>query len=573
MRRRGPWILFAVGLAAIVGVMAWVTSTMLAFERAQVEATHHAAVEDQVRLALWRIDSSMGPRLSREIADVAYAASAPPESPTTPGWVRGRFILENEQLTWLEPGGSDDVLVLEGLTVDGLAERLENPQAATIALTDIPKQVQQAGYLSEATQSYRSTVEWNKRAATANDNGLNQQLSNAIPDLTNLELGNANGLRGVVTDSLVANLRAGSFAPLWSDGKLLTARIVRDGDAEPIVQGSLIDWPALQAELAAEVADLLPNASFEPALHPSGDDAGRLLATLPVRILPGEIEMLPSEGWSPLRASLVIGWAVVLLGSVAVFGLLVWSWSLSERRAAFVSAVTHELRTPLTTFRMYTEMLSEGMVEDKRDRYVATLRKEADRLGNLVENVLSFAKIERRRSSPSSRTTLGVDAFVERIEQRLERRCAEAGMRLEVESTDAVAGMTLELDPAAAEQILFNLVDNAAKYAPSDADARVVLSAAPHGRMVELRVRDFGPGISPDERRKIFEPFAKGKAHEAGTQPGVGLGLALCRRLAKDMGGTLELEDASPGCAFVLRLPAGDPSRAEPKTAEPKTAG
>ncbi len=195
------------------------------------------------------------------------------------------------------------------------------------------------------------------------------------------------------------------------------------------------------------------------------------------------------------------------------------------------------------------------MVEDKRDRYLATLRKEADRLGNLVENVLSFAKIERSKSSASTRTTLRVDDFVERIEQRLERRCTEAGLRLEVESPDDVASMTIEIDPAAAEQILFNLVDNAAKYAPSDDDGRVLLSTATSRRSVQFRVRDFGPGISPDERRKVFEPFAKGRAHEAGTQPGVGLGLALCRRLAKSMGGTLELEDATPGCVFVLTLP------------------
>jgi signal transduction histidine kinase len=76
------------------------------------------------------------------------------------------------------------------------------------------------------------------------------------------------------------------------------------------------------------------------------------------------------------------------------------------------------------------------------------------------------------------------------------------------------------------------------------------------GRHLELRVRDFGPGIPADERRKIFEPFAKTEAHAAGTQPGVGLGLALCRRLAHQMSGDLRLEPANPGATFVLTLPA-----------------
>ncbi len=72
--------------------------------------------------------------------------------------------------------------------------------------------------------------------------------------------------------------------------------------------------------------------------------------------------------------------------------------ALSERRASFVSAVTHELRSPLTTFRMYAEMLAEGMVRDEqqRDRYLSTLRQEADRLSHLVDNVLQYARLGTR---------------------------------------------------------------------------------------------------------------------------------------------------------------------------------
>ena len=81
--------------------------------------------------------------------------------------------------------------------------------------------------------------------------------------------------------------------------------------------------------------------------------------------------------------------------------------SLSERRGAFVSAVTHELRTPLTTLRMYTEMLADGMVPDepRRRSYLQTLRAEADRLGHLVENVLAYSRLERNRRGLRAVTT------------------------------------------------------------------------------------------------------------------------------------------------------------------------
>lgn len=98
--------------------------------------------------------------------------------------------------------------------------------------------------------------------------------------------------------------------------------------------------------------------------------------------------------------SLLIAWACVLLGAAAVVLLLRGAVTLSERRGAFVSAVTHELRTPLTTFRLYAEMLAEGMVadENKRAGYFSRLREQADRLSHLVENVLAYARLARGRS-------------------------------------------------------------------------------------------------------------------------------------------------------------------------------
>jgi C4-dicarboxylate-specific signal transduction histidine kinase len=106
------------------------------------------------------------------------------------------------------------------------------------------------------------------------------------------------------------------------------------------------------------------------------------------------------------------------------------------------------------------------------------------------------------------------------------------------------------------EQVLFNLVDNACKYAGAAADKRIHLSVGPHGRLAAIVVGDRGPGLSPTVRRRLFRSFSKSAEEAAASAPGIGLGLALSRRLARDMGGDLRLdENAAGGASFILSLP------------------
>ena len=167
-----------------------------------------------------------------------------------------------------------------------------------------------------------------------------------------------------------------------------------------------------------------------------------------------------------LRWALQIGWGAVLLAVVAAAFLLQGVMTLSERRAAFVSSVTHELRTPLTTFRMYAEMLAKGMVPDanRRQEYFNTLQREAERLTLLVENVLAYARLERGRQ-PQAQDRVTLAALLDRVGPRLKQRAAQAGMQCELQLDENAAHQEFTTDQAVVEQILFNLVDNAAKYA------------------------------------------------------------------------------------------------------------
>jgi signal transduction histidine kinase len=130
-------------------------------------------------------------------------------------------------------------------------------------------------------------------------------------------------------------------------------------------------------------------------------------------------------------------------------------------------------------------------------------------------------------------------------------------MELRIAANDDTLHEVASTDPQAVEQILFNLVDNACKYAQSSTDRTIHVSATHSPQWIVLRVRDHGPGISKTFARRLFQPFSKSVEDAAVSAPGVGLGLALCRRLASEIGGSLELEagEGHDGATFRLTLP------------------
>ncbi|MCA9268070.1 MAG: HAMP domain-containing histidine kinase, partial [Planctomycetales bacterium] len=191
----------------------------------------------------------------------------------------------------------------------------------------------------------------------------------------------------------------------------------------------------------------------------------------------------------------------------------------------------------------------------------------ADRLSHLVENVLAYARLERGRKG-GRRQHITVDNLLDRVAPRLGDRSQQAEMSLCVEADAAARDVVLDTDPQAVEQILFNLVDNACKYAQTSADRRIWLRAGVASGRGVLEVADEGPGISADFAAKLFQPFSKSAEQAAVSAPGVGLGLALCRRLAREIGGELRWQGGAPaGATFALSLPLADQSSDESRAA------
>ena len=510
-RPRLMWLGFAAAVAVVLASMGWVTAAVLRLDAAEAESQRRARLEENVRLALWRMDSALAPLIAAEharpVAETGPAVARIPGIQTP--FVRGYFRAT-----------PDDGQTYEALAAALPARAVPEPEA----VAQVPR--------SKGT--VKGAQDYQQRAANTMQQVVVQQ------DISR----NAYPPQAVVADAL---------RPVWSGDKLVLAR-----RAAGAVQGCEIDWPSARAWLLDSVKDLLPAAQLSPAPQPVTSSESRLLASLPVRLEPGP---LPDNGerrsTSPLRVSLIIAWACVIAATAAVGLLLAGVASLSERRGTFVSAVTHELRTPLTTLRMYTEMLAEGMVADEAQRrtYLQTLRAEADRLGHLVENVLAYSRLERNRAGyEMADTTVG--AATERPLQRLAERARQAGMVLRVQIPPDVAATPIRTNVLALEQILFNLVDNACKYAAGGADRTIHLTASCHEGDVLICVRDHGPGLPRGKAQRPFRAFSKSAEQAAVSAPGLGLGLALSRRLARSIDGHLDLDrTVTDGALFVLSLP------------------
>jgi len=643
-RQLSIWLLFGVCATVVLCAMGWTTFTLMELEQ---ESLRRAVYEENVRLALWRLDSVIGPMIARENARPVGAYHAFYDIPDV--WTHMFKQVNGMQVSPLLIEQTPFVKVYFQYGPDGT---LTSPQVPTSNMRDIAEMryttseyimqceatlgefaalAPRAQLLRRVPEVSQSTVAWfdvervNSRLALMqqdafdNDNFANpynveqqrikgakeltkraqaygtntaqygnvgrgqqleeqqqqhleqsatinapaQQAATAQPqgEAASLPVQAMSHQSAAADDMQEASAAEAMMRPVWIEGELLLVRRVGMAGGEQYLQGAWLNWSAMRVWLLDEVRDLLPEADLQPVMNENFNHETRMLATLPIKLVPGAVTLpAGAMGLTPQRITLLIAWAMVFVAVLAGAVLLRGVMSLSERRGAFVSAVTHELRTPLTTFRMYTEMLRDGMVRDKADRqqYLTTLSSESERLQHLIENVLAYSRLER--GSARGRTeTMTVRDLLGRISERLRRRSTQAGFEIDESLPADVAQMQVATDASAVEQIVFNLVDNACKYAAMARDRRIHLAAERRNGYVVVSVQDHGPGIAGADRGRLFQPFSKSVHEAASTAPGVGLGLALSRRLARSLHGDLSYCDVEKGGAcFRLSLPAAN---------------
>lgn len=595
------WLAFAFCASLAVAAMAWLTREAVCADVERTLAARRAELEQNVSLVLWRMDTKLAPLIAEEVArppeffqsgaDLASVPMAVPNhvvfnfscpssggcaSPQVPDQSQEQFAIANgyppqllasnkQRLANLSSEISFDKLLgqLPELTVTtelfGAPPTSDNSYYwANAAAEQLPAQAKGGAPnidLAERSKRYQDVAqqEFRKQRAEAPNSPAAQTNVTEQMSPANESLGQVAQVGPQERQSVPSQISEGLSRPIWvGDNLLLARRVVRNGQTE--VQGTLLDWPGLRDELLTEAKDVFPSASLGEVRDPAREDPTRMLAGLPVYLNPG-VKLIGAELSAPMQWALGIGWGALALALASSAVLLAGVVGLSERRAAFVSSVTHELRTPLTTFRMYSDMLARGMVPEgsRRQEYLETLRREAERLTHLVENVLSYARLERGRAV-NRHELVTVDQLVDRYQTRLAERAQEANMQFVVTVADHAHAAQLETDVGVVEQILFNLVDNAAKYAQSATDRRIHFEVARSAAHVTFTIRDHGPGFTKPGRAQKSQPFSKTAEEAAVTAPGVGLGLALCRRLAKQLGGRLDVVN-SPGVAATLRLP------------------
>ncbi|MBB5349995.1 signal transduction histidine kinase [Haloferula luteola] len=292
--------------------------------------------------------------------------------------------------------------------------------------------------------------------------------------------------------------------------------------------------------------------------NPSPD--GRSLATAKLgREIPLllEVRALPERLEASLRRQQ--RWTLALLaGAMATAGIALFTIHrtvarerrLAELKSQFVSSVSHELRAPLGSIRLMAEALQQGKVAHPSE-FHTLIAREGARLSHLIENVLDFARIEdgrkRYRMEETDLTAL-IHAAIDLLRPQAKERQVTFESRL--------PELVVSVDPAAWQQAMINLLDNALKFSPEGGIVRVSAHQIPAPPSLSIAITDQGPGIPKDDHAIIFERFHRlGNELRRETQ-GAGIGLSIVKHIVEAHGGAIHI-DSQPGhgCTFTLILP------------------
>lgn len=329
---------------------------------------------------------------------------------------------------------------------------------------------------------------------------------------------------------------------------------------------ALVRAEKLLANLRSVIAaDHLPADAEITLLPPDADNPGAFV-TLPAgERLPGWRLALSFKNpkffeTTTEHRTAVYFWTGVLV--VAAMGILtLLAVRLLRRQVALArlkndlaATVSHELKTPLSSMRVLVDTLldADRIEEQKAREYLQLIAQENDRLSRVIQNFLTFSRIERRKHAfdfvavPPRQV---IDAAAIAVRERF----AAPGCRFEVQIEDNLPDVMA--DPDAMTTALINLLDNAHKY--SEDIKHIVLRVRAENGKVIFSVRDNGIGIAPRETRKVFQPFHQVDPRLSRKGSGCGLGLSIVQNIAKAHAGEVSVESA-PGCGstFSLSLPA-----------------
>jgi len=224
----------------------------------------------------------------------------------------------------------------------------------------------------------------------------------------------------------------------------------------------------------------------------------------------------------------------------------------------FVANASHQLRTPLTSIRGYAETLIDAPPQDeaKRKEFLEIIHANAVHMAKVIGGMFALAKSEREGKRPgelSASVPLALDHALKNASFSAQDKNIEMVLAPLPQDLPATAA-----DPDGLLQIIESILDNAIKYSPEN--TKVKIDAATDGQNVTLRFADEGPGISPENQKRVFERFFRADGNGVDSAGSAGLGLAICRHIARNYGGEVWVEsptdeEANMGSVFTVRLP------------------
>lgn len=243
------------------------------------------------------------------------------------------------------------------------------------------------------------------------------------------------------------------------------------------------------------------------------------------------------------------GLVVLALGSGLMARSSAKEAKLSDLKSRFISGISHELKTPLSNIRLYSEMLELGRVPRTTERtlFYRSLRQQAEILGDMLEEILDFSRLEAGEYVTRFEPCDLPDILEEAVEMREWARTPRTVDVMIPEELPPIRG-----NRSALVRVVHNLLDNASKY--SGPDEPITLQAHRQNGMVAIEVVDRGVGISTEDMPHVFEKFYRGR--RADDVKGAGLGLSIAESVVSSHGGRLEVEsEPGKGSRFTVLLP------------------
>ncbi|MBE7439790.1 MAG: response regulator [Spirochaetales bacterium] len=227
---------------------------------------------------------------------------------------------------------------------------------------------------------------------------------------------------------------------------------------------------------------------------------------------------------------------------------------MDELKTNFFANISHELRTPLTLLLSPMESFLQkefGELQPEQSGQIAAMHRNAQKLLNLINNLLDFSKLEAGRMEARFQQ-VDLVAYVRELVSAFDSAARSAGLELSVEGAGAIRAA---IDPEKMEKILLNLLSNAFKFTER---GEIIVRLNQDGGSIQISVEDSGAGIPPDKLETIFERFSQVDGSASRRYEGTGIGLALARELAHLHGGDLRARSAGPGqgSRFILTFPA-----------------